>query len=384
MVTATRPLPRAVSVRHLGPNWYATVMGTAVVAGAGAALPAHVPGLRGVLAGVWAVSLVLLLVLLGARTAHWLHHRDQARAHLLDPATAPFYGCLAMALPAVGGGALTVGRDWIGTGAAVTLGGVLFGAGTALGLAAAVAVPYLMAVRHRVEPGQATPVWLLPLVAPMVSAAVGPLLVPRLPPGQPRATLLLLCFAAVRAQPARDPGHAAAGRRPAAHLRAAAARPHPDAVPGTGAARPVHHRRRRVRGRRPRGRTGTVRRGLRCPRRAVRRARDGVRAAVVLPRHRPCAARPAARDAVLDDLVVVHLPGRHLCHGRRGAGPAHRARGLLGAGGRAVRRAGRRMGHGGARHRTRAAQGRAARSARSSTRGASASDGPYHVRCRPL
>jgi tellurite resistance protein TehA-like permease len=52
-----------------------------------------------------------------------------------------------------------------------------------------------MAVRHRVEPGQATPVWLLPVVAPMVSAALGPLLVPHLPAGQARETLLLACFA---------------------------------------------------------------------------------------------------------------------------------------------------------------------------------------------
>ncbi|MER8223996.1 TDT family transporter [Streptomyces sp. NPDC094143] len=195
MVTAVPPAAYPLSVRHLGPNWYATVMGTAVVATAGAALPTHLPALRGVLAGVWALSLALLLVLLLARSAHWARHRDQARAHLLDPATAPFYGCLAMALLAVGGGALAVGQDVIGVRAAVALDAVLFTAGTAVGLAAAVAVPYLMAVRHRVEPGQATPVWLLPLVAPMVSAAVGPRLVPHLPPGQARETLLLLCFA---------------------------------------------------------------------------------------------------------------------------------------------------------------------------------------------
>ncbi|MFF9810278.1 TDT family transporter [Streptomyces coeruleorubidus] len=195
MVTAAQPLECAVSVRHLGPNWYATVMGTAVVATAGAALSPHAPGLRGALAGVWALSLVLLVTLLCARAVHWAHHRDQARAHLLDPATAPFYGCLAMALLAVGGGALTVGRDWIGVRAAVALDAVLFTAGTVLGLAAAVAVPYLMAVRHRAEPGQATPVWLLPLVAPMVSAAVGPPLASRLPPGQARETLLLGCVA---------------------------------------------------------------------------------------------------------------------------------------------------------------------------------------------
>ncbi|MDK1345739.1 TDT family transporter [Streptomyces sp. 378] len=195
MVTAARPLTYPLSVRHLGPNWYATVMGTAVVATAGAALPPHVPGLRGALTGVWALSLLLLLALLAGRAAHWTRHRDQARTHLLDPATAPFYGCLAMALLAVGGGGLTVGRDWIGLRAAVALDAVLFTAGTVLGLAAAVAVPCLMAVRHRVEPGQATPVWLLPLVAPMVSAAVGPLLVPHLPPGQARETLLVFCFA---------------------------------------------------------------------------------------------------------------------------------------------------------------------------------------------
>jgi C4-dicarboxylate transporter/malic acid transport protein len=183
------------AVRHLGPNWYACVMGTAIVGTAGASLPVHLPGLRTICAAGWLLSLALLLALLCARALHWRHHADQARAHLLDPATAPFYGCLAMALLAVGGGTLTVGRDWIGTTAAVALDAALFTIGTVVGLAAAIVVPYLMAVRQRAEPGQATPVWLLPLVAPMVSAALGPLLVPYLPEGQPRATLLLACFA---------------------------------------------------------------------------------------------------------------------------------------------------------------------------------------------
>ncbi|MGW0625146.1 TDT family transporter [Streptomyces sp. NPDC002758] len=197
MVTVVQslPFPRASRVRHLGPNWYASVMGTAIVGSAGAALPAGSRVPVPVCAVVWALSAGGLLMLMGSRVRHWVRHRDQAVAHLLDPGMAPFYGCLAMALLAVGGGALTVGRVWIGTGAAVAVDSVLFVAGTAVGLASAVAVPYLMAVRHRVEPGQATPVWLLPLVAPMVSAALGPLLMPHLPAGQPRETLLLACFA---------------------------------------------------------------------------------------------------------------------------------------------------------------------------------------------
>ncbi|MFG2616001.1 TDT family transporter [Streptomyces sp. NPDC048507] len=186
---------RGSRVRHLGPNWYASVMGTAIVANAGAALPRHVPGLRTACTAVWALSAVMLAVLLLGRALHWARHRDQARAHLLDPTMAPFYGCLSMALLAVGGGALLVGRDWTGVRAALAVDAVLFTAGTAVGLLVAVAVPYLMAVRHALKPGSASPVWLLPVVAPMVSAALGPLLVPHLPPGQWQRALLLGCYA---------------------------------------------------------------------------------------------------------------------------------------------------------------------------------------------
>ena len=94
-----------------------------------------------------------------------------------------------MALLAVGGGTLTVGQDVIGeraavtTAAAVALDAVLFTVGTLIGLAAAVGVPYLMVVRRRDRARHRLPVWLLPVVAPMVSAALGPLLVPHLPAG---------------------------------------------------------------------------------------------------------------------------------------------------------------------------------------------------------
>ncbi|MFF7580289.1 TDT family transporter [Streptomyces sp. ok210] len=192
------PYPAAVrlpSLRYFGPNWYAMVMGTAIVAGAGAALPVHVPGLRAACTVVWALSALLLVAVLTARAGHWSAHRDQARAHLLDPAVAPFYGCLSMALLAVGGSTMVVGRDVVGHRAALAVDVVLYSAGTAIGLVVAVAIPYLMVVRHRPAPGTASPVWLLPVVAPMVSAALGPLLVPELPAGQWQEAMLLACYA---------------------------------------------------------------------------------------------------------------------------------------------------------------------------------------------
>ncbi|MEU8892005.1 TDT family transporter [Streptomyces sp. NPDC048442] len=193
---ATSPASPPSPVRHLGPNWYATVMGTAILATAGTALPYRSPVLHTALTGAWALACVVLVTLLLARTAHWRHHRDQARAHLLDPAVAPFYGCLAMAVLAVGGSTMAVGQDVLGPHAALAVASTLWVAGTVLGLLAALVVPYLMVVRHRIDgPGSASPVWLLPVVAPMVSAALGPQLIPHLPEGQVRTAMLLACYA---------------------------------------------------------------------------------------------------------------------------------------------------------------------------------------------
>lgn len=181
--------------RHLGPNWYAAVMGTSIVANGANALPVDVPGLHGLAVAVWALSLAMLVALMAARAVHFVRYRAEARAQLLDnPATAVFYGCPPMALLAVGYGTLVLGPGVIGADAAVALDAVLWTLGAVYGVAAAAGVPYLMITRHRLEPGSANPTWLLPVVAPMVAAALGPGLVPHLPEGQARAAMLYGCY----------------------------------------------------------------------------------------------------------------------------------------------------------------------------------------------
>ncbi|WP_405685819.1 TDT family transporter [Streptomyces sp. NBC_01387] len=192
--SARAPSVRLPALRHFGPNWYALVMGTSIVSSSGAALPVHVPGLYTVCTAVWALAVLALIAVAVARAGHWLYHSDQARAHLLDPAVAPFYGCLAMGLMAVGNSTLTVGRSVIGQGAALAADSVLWTAGTVIGLACTVVVPYLMVVRHRIGPDGASAVWLLAVVPPMVSAALGAPLIPHLPAGAWRETLLLGCY----------------------------------------------------------------------------------------------------------------------------------------------------------------------------------------------
>jgi C4-dicarboxylate transporter/malic acid transport protein len=180
---------------YLGPNWFASVMGTGIVATAGATLPLHVPGLRAFAQAVWVATTVWLVIVILAEAAHWVRHPTVARSHAYNPQMGHFYGAAPMALLTVGAGAILVGKDLIGMRAAVDLHWVLWTAGTLGGLFTAMSIPYLMFTQYRVEPDAAFGGWLMPVVPPMVSAATGALLIPHMAPGTGRQTMLYGCYA---------------------------------------------------------------------------------------------------------------------------------------------------------------------------------------------
>ncbi|WP_396899379.1 TDT family transporter [Mycolicibacterium sp.] len=180
---------------NIGPNWFASVMGTGIVATAAASLPVHVPGLRGFAEVVWVIAALLLAVLIVIVGGHWVRHPTVARSHARNPQMAHFYGAAPMALMTVGSGALLVGRDLIGERVAVDLAWVLWTAGTVGGLFTAVSIPFLMFTQYNVEPDAAFGGWLMPVVPPMVSAASGALLIPHMAPGTGRETMLYGCYA---------------------------------------------------------------------------------------------------------------------------------------------------------------------------------------------
>lgn len=189
-----RALDGAPALGFVGPNWFASVMGTGIVAIAAATLPFAVPGITAFATAVWVVALLLLVLVVAATAGHWTLHTDVARGHLDDPVMSHFYGAPAMALMTVGAGALLVGHHVIGTTAALTLDWVLWTAGTMLGLVTAVLVPIRAVTTHEIRGDSAFGGWLMPVVPPMVSAATGAALIPHLPAGQAQQTMLLACY----------------------------------------------------------------------------------------------------------------------------------------------------------------------------------------------
>lgn len=183
------------ALRHLGPNWYASIMGTGIVANAAALLPRQAPALHAAATVVWILAATMLVALTAATAMHWKRHGANARGHASDPTMAPFYGAPPMALLTVGAGTLLLGQDLIGLHAALAVDAVLWTIGTLTGLACAIAVPYLMFTRHELDTQSTSATWLMPVVPPMVSAATGAALVAHLPAGQGRLDLLLACYA---------------------------------------------------------------------------------------------------------------------------------------------------------------------------------------------
>ncbi|HEX3835197.1 MAG TPA: TDT family transporter [Solirubrobacteraceae bacterium] len=181
--------------RDLGPNWYASIMGTGILANAAILLPTHAPVLHSFALGVWVLAATLLVALTLATAVHWLRYPKIARGHHRDPAMAPFYGAPPMAVLTVGAGALLVGRDLIGLPAAITLDEILWTLGTVTGLASTIVIPYLMFTRLELARENTLATWLMPIVPPMVSAATGAGLIAHLPAGQDRLAMLLCCYA---------------------------------------------------------------------------------------------------------------------------------------------------------------------------------------------
>jgi C4-dicarboxylate transporter/malic acid transport protein len=181
-------------VSNLTPNWFASIMGTGIVATAAASLPLQFPGLRTAATTVWAIAAALLVALTIATVLHWTAYRETARRHHLNPVVSHFYGAPPMAILTVGAGTLLLGKDWIGLPAAVDIDWVLWTIGTVLGIATAIAVPYLAFTRHENTPDSAFGGWLMPIVPPMVSASTGALLLPYAAAGQARDTLLWACY----------------------------------------------------------------------------------------------------------------------------------------------------------------------------------------------
>jgi len=179
----------------LGPNWFASVMGTGIIANAAASLPLFSDRLHSFAIVIWCLASLMLVGLVMGTCLFLVRGQNVWKKHFSDPMMAQFYGAPPMAMLTVAGGTLILGETVIGLDLSVTIAWTLWFLGTIAGLASAVIIPYRLFTKFKVRKDSAFGGWLMPVVPPMVSATIGAMLVPYASEGVIRETMFYLCFA---------------------------------------------------------------------------------------------------------------------------------------------------------------------------------------------
>ncbi|KQV66047.1 TDT family transporter [Rhizobium sp. Root1220] len=179
-------------VLHFTPNWFATTMGTGIVAiclGQFAAIPLLWK------AGeiLWLANILLFGILSALYAAKWLLHPREALSALGHPVVSMFFGCIPMGLATLVNGTLIFGVPLFGE-PAVGMAIQLWWIDAALAIIAGFVIPFAMFTRHDHSLEQMSAIWLLPIVASEVAAASGGLLVTHVAGAGPQMTVLFASY----------------------------------------------------------------------------------------------------------------------------------------------------------------------------------------------
>lgn len=181
--------------KEIGPNWFASVMGTAIIANASISLPIVGHHLTQVGFVIWAFAILMLIFMLLLTAIQTIKSPHVIKRQFNDPVMAQFFGAPPMALMTIAGGTLLFGHHLFAQETVMTIAWSLWIIGTITGLITAVIIPYRLFTHHEVRGDAAFGGWLMPVVPPMVSAAVGAMLIPFIQDNVLQQTLIYACYA---------------------------------------------------------------------------------------------------------------------------------------------------------------------------------------------
>jgi len=189
-----RPLTRQpepwACVRHFTPNWFAVTMGTGVLA---LVLAQQGTALWPLACALWLLDVVLFTLFTVLFVARLVIYPETLAPMLGHPVQSMFLGAIPMGLATIGNGCVVFGAALWGP-ALIELAHLIWWLDALLAVTGALLVPYLMFTRQEHALEKLTAVWLLPIVAPEVTAAAAGTLAPHLP-AQAAQTLLLTGYA---------------------------------------------------------------------------------------------------------------------------------------------------------------------------------------------
>lgn len=181
--------------KEIGPNWFASVMGTGIIANAAVGLPLIGIYLTDFALVVWLLAATLLIIMLAIKIMQTIIRPEVIKRQFNDPVMAQFFGAPPMALLTIAGGTILMGHHIFAPETVLTIAWTLWLLGTFGGLLSAVIIPFRLFTHYEVNRHAAFGGWLMPVVPPMVSATIGAMLIPHAEGIVLQQTMLYACYA---------------------------------------------------------------------------------------------------------------------------------------------------------------------------------------------
>lgn len=181
--------------KEMGPNWFASVMGTGIIANAAVGLPLIGKSLTGFATIIWLIAFAMLIFMTIFKSYQTITKPQIIKRQFNDPVMSQFFGAPPMAFLTIAGGTLLLGPNLFGQQLALDIAWPLFWIGTISGIITAVVIPYRLFTYNEVHADAAFGGWLMPVVPPMVSATIGSMFLKYMQHGEAQQTLLYGMYA---------------------------------------------------------------------------------------------------------------------------------------------------------------------------------------------
>ena len=177
---------RCETVKNFSPAWFASVMGTGILALTSLSYSIYLPVLRHLAVLLFYFNIVLFFVLLVPWTLRWILFRKEAVRDLNHPVVSNFYATIAI-------GMLVLAADLIVIGKNMVWGEMFWFIGAAFTILFGLFTPYLMFKSEDVRLEHINPAWFIPPVGLIVIPIAGGLIIPHFT-GVMKETVVLLCY----------------------------------------------------------------------------------------------------------------------------------------------------------------------------------------------
>jgi len=163
-------------VKNFKPSWFASVMGTGILAITTYVYSKYVPLLKDISYLLFYFNLLLFFILLIPWTLRWIFFRKEALKDLEHPILSNFYATIAIGMLVLAGDSIIIGKEFM-------LGEIFWFLGAITTLFFGILTPYIMFKGEHVKLEHINPAWFIPPVGLIVIPVTGSLIMPHLSGG---------------------------------------------------------------------------------------------------------------------------------------------------------------------------------------------------------